>query len=74
MVADGSFDDTVARIMQRHGDTMNQAILITSERGPAAAMEFIADYLSNTDAVDEEMADALPDDWLTRWVVGRHAE
>lgn len=50
---------------------MNEAIEITWKQGPAEAMEFIADYLNNTDAIDEKIADECPEDWLDRWKVER---
>lgn len=65
-----SFAEVAARVLDKALGAMNEAVRITSEEGPAAGMEYIADYLSNTDGVDEAIADALPDNWLTKWTVG----
>jgi hypothetical protein len=48
---------------------MNHAIELTRDEGPAVAMEYIADYLNDTDAADEEICDSIPENWLTRWTV-----
>jgi hypothetical protein len=58
---------TLGHLLEDALNAMNQAVSITAERGPTAAIESIADYLNDTDAVDETIADRLPADWLTRW-------
>lgn len=50
---------------------MNRAVEITTTEGPVQGIEYVADYLNNTDGVDEAIADSTPDDWLTRWTVAR---
>lgn len=45
-------------------DIMNTACQVTAELGPSAGMEFIADYLNNTDGASEER---VPSDWLSKW-------
>lgn len=64
--------ETALRLLDRALTAMNEAVAMTAEKGPAVAMEFIADFLNDGDAVDEEMAFALADDWLTRWMVARN--
>lgn len=49
---------------------MNDAVVMTETQGPAAAIEFIADYLNNSDAVDERTC-SVASDWLDRWTVTR---
>lgn len=62
---------TTLRCLSGALNAMNTAVLMTVEHGPAKAMEYIADYLNETDAVDEDSADVIPSDWLTRWKVMR---
>lgn len=66
--------DTALRLLDNALDAMNHAIELTRDDGPAAAMEYIADFLNNTDSVDEEIADATPENWLTRWTVAAQAD
>jgi predicted ATPase len=63
--------ETYARCLERALDAMNRAVEITTAKGPAVAMEFIADFLNDTDGIDEDVADVTPDDWLSRWHVAR---
>lgn len=57
-------------LLNRAIHRMNEAVVMTTSFGPAHAMEYIADYLNETDSIDEGMAD-VPHDWLTRWTVSR---
>lgn len=59
----------LSRCLERALTTMNEAVGMTAEKGPAKAIEYVADFLNNTDAVDDEMAKTCPEDWLTRWKV-----
>lgn len=45
---------TTLRCLSGALNAMNTAVLMTVEHGPAKAMEYIADYLNETDAVDED--------------------
>lgn len=58
---------SVMRCLDGALKAMNTAVLMTVEHGPAKAMEYIADYLNETDAVDQDSADIIPSDWLTKW-------
>lgn len=60
---------TVLKLLDNALGAMNHAVRITVEQGPAEAMEYIADYLNDTDGVDEEVEDEVPDNWLTQWKV-----
>lgn len=66
--------ETAMQCLDRALDAMNRAVGMTAEQGPAAAMEFIADFLNNSDGIDEAVANAAPDDWLTRWRVVKGSE
>ncbi len=66
-----SFVNTAIRCLDGALKAMNEAVRMTAEQGPAVAIEYIADYLNDTDAVDWGVADSAPDDWLTRWKVER---
>ena len=61
--------ESLLRLLDRALGAMNEAVELTTAQGPAVAMEYIADYLNNTDAIDEDVADRTPDNWLTRWQV-----
>jgi hypothetical protein len=61
--------ETAMRCLDRALTAMNHAVELTRDHGPAVGMESIADFLNDTDGIDEEVADATPEDWLTRWQV-----
>lgn len=63
--------ETFARCLEGALGAMNEAIRMTTEQGPAAAIEYIADYLIDTDGIDDKVAGNAPSDWLTRWSVSR---
>lgn len=65
------YTDTALRLLDSALGAMNHAVALTAEHGPGDAMEFIADYLNDTDGIDNELADNTPEDWLTRWQVTR---
>lgn len=67
-----TIDEAALRCLDRALNAMNRAIEITTAEGPDVAIEFIADFLNDTDGIDEDVADRTPDDWLTRWQVTRH--
>jgi hypothetical protein len=56
----------IARLLNDALQTMADSIRVTTELGPTAGMEFIADYLNNTDAFDDDDP-PTPEDWLTKW-------
>lgn len=61
--------EAVWRCLEGALGAMNEAIAICTVSGPAVAIEHIADYLNNTDGIDEEIVDSTPDNWLTKWTV-----
>jgi hypothetical protein len=61
--------ETAIRCLDRALAAMNQAVEITTADGPAKGIEHIANFLNNTDGLDDDVADRTPDDWLTRWTV-----
>lgn len=63
------FDSTVWRCLSDALRVMNEAVAMTADQGPAKAIEYVADFLNDTDGIDVEMAKACPADWLTRWNV-----
>lgn len=62
-------NESVLRCLEGALKAMNDAVLMTVEFGPVKAMEYIADYLNETDSADQDQADIIPADWLTRWTV-----
>ena len=66
-MSDGT--ETLIRCLDRALEAMNRAVEMTTEHGPAVAMELIADFLNDTDGIDEAVANSTPIDWLTRWQV-----
>ena len=65
------FLDSAMRCLDRALAAMNEAVELTTAQGPAVAMEYIADFLNNTDGLDEAVAEKTPDNWLTQWSVTR---
>jgi hypothetical protein len=63
--------ESALRCLERALDAMNHAVTLTRDLGPAVAMEYIADFLNDTDGIDEAVVDATPDNWLTQWQVAR---
>lgn len=61
------FAATLVHLLDNALHAMNQAVSITAEQGPAAGVEWIADFLNDTDAVDDDIASQLPLNWLTQW-------
>lgn len=64
-------NSAVWRCLGRALDAMNHAVQMTADDGPAKAVEYVADFLNDTDSIDPDIADTTPQDWLTRWTVKR---